>query len=83
MRAHARAQQRRKRLKHDGNGSVARAETLGVAPLLPMHMRSDAASAAPKAQQQPQSLWSRISSMMLAQWGLRQSAYEYSAAVGL
>mmetsp|Transcript_22580 Transcript_22580/g.64153 ORF Transcript_22580/g.64153 Transcript_22580/m.64153 type:complete len:293 (-) Transcript_22580:3-881(-) len=38
-------------------------------PLLAMHIRSDAASAAPNAQQQPQLDWSRISVMTFAHCG--------------
>jgi hypothetical protein len=34
-----------------------------------MHMRSDAAPAPAKAQQQPQFDWSRMSPITLAQWG--------------
>jgi hypothetical protein len=36
-------------------------------PLVEMHMRSEAAEAAPKAQQQPQLDWSRMSPMTVAQ----------------
>ena len=38
-------------------------------PFVPIHIRSDAAEAAPKAQQQPQSDWSLISPMISAQCG--------------
>ena len=34
-----------------------------------MHMRSEAASAPPKAQQQPQLDWSRMSLIMVAHFG--------------
>merc|ERR1719443_2586502 len=37
--------------------------------LVAMHMRSDAASAPPKAQQHPQLDWSRMSLIILAQLG--------------
>merc|ERR1719313_285690 len=37
--------------------------------LVAMHMRSEAASAPPKAQQHPQLDWSRMSPMILAHWG--------------
>merc|ERR1719375_2209866 len=37
--------------------------------LVAMHMRSEAASAPPKAQQQPQFDWSRMSPMIFAHWG--------------
>ena len=40
-----------------------------IAPLDAMHMRSLAASAPPKAQQQPQLDWSRMSPMIFAQCG--------------
>merc|ERR1719356_1661795 len=37
--------------------------------LVAMHMRSEAASAPAKAQQQPQLDWSRMSPMIFAHWG--------------
>ena len=45
-----------------------------VEALVWMHMRSDADSAAPNAQQQPQADWSRMSLMVLAHCGLQTHA---------
>merc|ERR1719356_2185492 len=52
-------------LKHtscDDNGTM-------IDALVAMHMRSEAASAPAKAQQQPQLDWSRMSPMIFAHWG--------------
>merc|ERR1719343_1621841 len=57
-------------LKHtscDDNGTM-------IDALVAMHMRSEAASAPAKAQQQPQLDWSRMSPMIFAHWGQFSSA---------
>ena len=56
-----------------------------MAPLVAMHMRSEAADAPAKAQQQPHMDWSRMSPMMLAHLGQLVSLSKESgmAAVGV
>ena len=49
-----------------------------MSPSVAMHMRSEAASAPPNAQQQPQLLWSRISLMSVAQLGQFSAASNVS-----
>ena len=51
-----------------------------TAPPVAMHMRSDAASAPAKAQQQPQFDWSRMSPMSFAHAGQRAALSKASGA---